>query len=151
MMVTDATSAYSIFDTCRLNYVELWAVAENTVRDVSISLEFPGGVIFPGTRSVRHSDTMLGSGARPLHIKASPPKNSFQSFWGCHSTKTAFVLTLSQEAYVVVDVNISYVLNETGTAQTAFTVAGATEGVVVYGSLDTGNVLGPTNMPRALP
>jgi hypothetical protein len=147
MMVTDATSAYSIFDTCRLNWVEIWAVCENASRTVDIALEFPGIASRTGSRSVRHTDSMIGSGAHPLHIRASPPKNSYQSFWQSYGDIDAFHIFMSVECYIVVDVNISFVISDSGAAGTAFTVSGATEGAVVYGALDSGATIGPTNLP----
>ncbi len=83
------------------------------------------------------SDSSVST-AQPAHITTVPPKESGASFWFTSSATALF--SMISPAGSIVDVDISYVLNDIGSAGVATTVAVGSLGVMYWLALD-----GPTN------
>jgi hypothetical protein len=83
------------------------------------------------------SDTTVST-AQPAHITTVPPKESGASFWFTSSTDPLFHLDAPVGS--IIDVDLFYVLNDTGVAGFASTVAAGTLGVMYWLALD-----GPAN------
>jgi hypothetical protein len=129
LLAASATAVYDIFETVRLNSVEVWAVpilGQASSVEVVFSGQTAGAL---GDQQI-HTDTSMG--IEPAHVKARPSRKSLASNFQLSAAGTAF--TLLAPAGAVVDVSCTFRSSSfTGFVQLAQNVAVA----ATIGSLNT--------------
>lgn len=129
---TTATNLTVLCTAMKVKYVELWAEPDPSAAS-RVDLEWvssTGG--FAGPSAVI-SDTTLGT-ALPAHLKSRPPPMSLMAQWLQPTTGTLF--TVSGNIGSIMDINLTYCLQDGLTAGASKTVAGATSGIVYVVSPD---------------
>lgn len=120
----------------KIHSIEIWGPMAADLVPVTASVEWTGNAVGAYGKSVRHSDTSMGA-SMPAHVKSVPPKGSQSAQW--FSTVDANrVCTLAYPANSIVDVVLSLVMRDDGTA-TAVQVApaGATVGAIYIRALNS--------------
>lgn len=129
VVTTSSTAGVSLFDATRIVSVEMWSNQSSaTTAYGDLSLEWQGTGT-PGT-IIKSAGTAFD----PAHIKASPPKNSFASFWRAQS-ETGNVFTIYAPNSTVVRVTLEYTM--CNGAGNAITGAALTQGTVYFNSLNS--------------
>jgi len=132
----------------KVHSIEIWGPMAADLAPVSVSIEWAGAVVGMLGKSVRHSDTSMGS-AEPAHVRSTPPPKSQVSQW-LSTLNANGVCTLVYPANAIVDIVYSLVLRDDGVA-TAVTgaVAGATAGALYVRALNSpsNNNLVPVSNP----
>ena len=75
------------------------------------------------------------SRAIPDHVVGSPPRGSEASLWAVSGTGLD-MFTLTAPIASIIDVDITFVLNDTGSAGSTYSVASGVVGVLYYLPLD---------------
>lgn len=135
MMATAANAGNQLGDTFRIHAVEIWGPMAADLVPVTVSVEWTDPNLGAIGKSVRHSDTSMGS-ATPAHVRSVPPKTSQVSQWTNSSAGSLF--TLAYPANAVVDFVYSLVLRDTAAATVVTgAVAGATVGALYVRALNS--------------
>lgn len=131
-----ATSGVQLGNFVKVHSIEMWGPMASDLVPVSVSIEWTGAVVGMMGKSVRHSDTSMGS-AEPAHVRSAPPAKSQASMW-LSTLNANGVCTLVYPANTIVDVVYSLVLRDDAVA-TAVTgaVAGATAGAIYIRALNS--------------
>lgn len=130
VMATSATTANSLFTSFKLNSVEMWGPMASDLVPVTVSCEFNFNTTSGlGGPSKFVSDTSMGSNMC-AHVKAIPPPGSTARFWQSDAASGDNLVLLNGPANTVVDLSVSYVLNDSGSAGAAITLVAATAGIV---------------------
>jgi len=143
-----ATTSARIFQSVKLNRVEMWAVAGSGTNDygiASVALNWLSS-FGPNTEV---SNT--GNAINTAHVSGSPPRSSLASFWSSGGSSESEVLfSLTFTVGTIVDVWVDAVLYDGGGAPSV-TVAGATANFMYFLSLDrsSSNFLLPTSVSSA--
>ncbi len=149
VMASSATSVYSLISAWKLNYVEVWGFPSASAAS-TISIEYNGESGIQTGRSRRVQDVSLGN-SFPSHVKLAPSKDALASKWQSNSSLTSSVnlFSLGLTAESIVDVSLSFVLNDSSVPIGPTTVAGATTGLIYIRSLDneSGTLLPPVSFP----
>jgi len=85
------------------------------------------------------------------HVKSKPPQNSLSGFWSTYSGTPTNLFILNVPTATVIDVSVSFVLNDgvNSTPTNGVTVGGSI-GAVTYGYLDSLTAAGAKLAPVAL-
>lgn len=130
VMATAATTANSLMTSFKLHAVEMWGPMASDLAPVTVSCEFnfitTSGL---GGPSKFVSDTSMGSSAC-AHIRAVPPPGSTARFWQSDPASGDNLVLLNGPLNTVVDLDISFILNDSGTSGAAITLIAATAGIV---------------------
>jgi len=141
---TTNLSASAIAQSVKLLSVEVWAPVSAQGAAVTVSLLWPT----TGQNMGREvSDTSV-SVSRVAHILSKPPKFSDSSFWNNGAGTTLFNLTVPTAS--IIDVSLSYVLNDNNSNPVTVTTVGGNVGRLTYGFLDSLTVAGAVLQPVAL-
>jgi hypothetical protein len=140
----------SIYQSVRVNRIEIWSPPSSQGSAVTCSVLFPSTGTVAQSMAREITDTTV-SVAKPAHIVCSPPKESLCAFWQSGSYgQTLFSLTAP--AGSIIDLWLSLVLADGAVAtpaQTA-TLVGATVGNMYYCSLDSSTSAGSVYKPVGL-
>lgn len=145
LMAVDATHVTNMFETCKINSIEVWAQNGSTSANL-IALELPANDDYLGSRSAIYTNETL-SADKPSHVFCRPPATSAQSFWQRSSSLVAFNLTTSANSVVVIDLNISYVVSDKILALPSRVVVGATANSIYYGAMEAARGFLPLGLP----
>jgi len=138
---TTTTAASSIAQSVKLLSVEVWAPVSAQGAAVTVSLLWPT----TGQNMGREvSDTSV-SVSKVAHIMSKPPKFSDSSFWNNGAGTTLFNLVVPTAS--IIDVSLSYVLNDNNTAPVSVVTVGGNVGRLTYGYLDSLTIAGAVLQP----
>jgi len=148
------TTQYRIINAIKVNSVQIWSVAAvsigNSVQPTPAQISFEWLSTYGPSRIL--SDMALGA-TTCARIFTRPAPNSLASFWSLRATNesdTLFSVSATQNS--VLDLNVTYVLQDDTVASSVTTTASSTTGVQYYTYLDGprgGAVWAP--MPATLP
>lgn len=142
-----AISGTQVANFVRIRSLEIWAPMAADLAPVTASIEWNGSTVGLYGKSVRHSDTSMGS-AQPAHIKTSPPPGSQVATW--FGTGVQNVAVLVYPINTVIDVAFDLVLRDDASAVAVTgAVAGATVGALYTRALNSpvNNNLVPASLP----
>ncbi len=142
-MITGTTTANSLLNAIKLNYVEIWSPA--TIPS-TISIEFDqNNAGMSGSPSKVYTDTCVST-AIPAHLRVKPPKNSLSGFWiAGPTTSTNNIFTLVAPQNSIVDINVTFTLNDTSASGAARTIGSGTAGNLGIATLVSGLI--PVSFP----
>lgn len=131
LVATDATTVKDLFETVRVDSVEIWAVPAMGSTS-TVSVEFNGLVAGSVGDQKIHSDTSMG--VQPAHVIARPQAKSLASNFQTSSATNAFLLNVPAGAIIDVMLSFRSTFGSTTTAQNA--AVGATAGFLYLRGLD---------------
>jgi hypothetical protein len=136
-------TAYRLCSTFKIKSLEMWAAAPSSGVPTTNSLEWVDNTTSSAASRINVSDTTMGT-AKPLHVYSKPSKMSTVGFWQGGGNQIAFTLNLGA-AYTIIDLGISFVLNDINSPVAATSTVPGTASVntVCCKSLDGGNVILP--------
>jgi len=145
-MATTTLAGYRIVAAARIRRVTMWAPMDASLVPVTCSVQWPANASFGGVDKIK-SDTSMGATV-PARLSTKPPIGSLAYQWSSGSVGTAILCTLVYPINTIVDVDISYVV-QNGQPPTAVTSAvfSATVGQVYLRPIDDANVLIPVSYP----
>ena len=114
----------------KLHSVSVWTPPASQGGNATCSVEWNSGNYAPQTEV---SDTTIST-AIPAHIRAVPPAGSAAAFWYGQSGTALFTLTAPTGS--VIDVDVTFLLNDSGAAASNYAVAAGTLGTMYYPPLD---------------
>jgi len=131
-----AVSGVQLGNFVRIHSIEMWGPMAADLAPVTTSIEWSGSTAGVFGKSVRHSDTSMGS-SEPAHVKSKPPASSQVSQWIATGAAVT-VATLAYPANTIIDVVYSLVLrDDASTAAVTGAVAGATVGAIYIRALNS--------------
>lgn len=123
------TAGVSLFDATRIVSIELWSNQSSATTSYGdLSIEWQGSGT-PGTIT-----KSSGTAFDPAHIKASPPKNSFASFWRSQ-TESGNILTIYAPNPTTVRITLEYTM--CNGAGNPINGTALTQGTVYFNSLNS--------------
>jgi len=125
------TSARGIFQTVKLNKIEIWTPPASQGAAVTCSILWPSSNNSP-SREI--TDTSV-SVSTPAHVQSSPAPLSLSGFWQNGNAGSTLV-TLTAPPGSIIDVWVSLVLADPSSAVTA-TLVGGTPGNISFCCLDS--------------
>jgi hypothetical protein len=131
MMAASATDLYNIARQAKINRVEVWAPTGTSSTPSTVSLNWIG----TGRVSAREVSDISINVSEPAHISAKPGKDSLAADWFDLTTALDFFSVITPIGSVM-DINLTYVLNDSTVVPTVVTVTGATIGLMYYGYAD---------------
>jgi hypothetical protein len=153
LVATTAIAGVQLFQAVRIRKVEMWAIPAQGGLPTSVSVEFSGVTAGIVGDQLIHTDTSMG--VQPAHVSAVPSARSLASDYQVASSATAFQLTVTNAASVVVDVHFTF-RGQLGVAPGAVSQAlvGATVGAQYLRGLDglaiASTTLGPEYSAAAI-
>jgi len=132
LVANSTTTAFDLFESVRVNSVELWSIAALGTQATAI-LVYDGTVVGAAGDQKTHTDTSMG--VEPAHVKARPAKMTQAALYQMSTSNTAFYL--AAPAGAIVDVSLSLrnpLLGNSVAVQNA--LVGATVGAVYVRGLD---------------
>lgn len=139
-LATTTTSVRPIASNMKIHSIEMWATPDTSADAIeTIALEWtPFGTL--GASNLEKSDTSI-SNARPAHIFTRPPRGSSAEFWFDDLVDVTLLLITGPKS-TVIDVNVSYVLNDSSPTS-AISCTAATVGRLYFQAMDgtTNNLL----------
>jgi hypothetical protein len=123
----------SIASSVKINRITIWAPPVSQGAVATTSIEWVGNIFVPDKEV---SDTTM-SVATPSHVTSIPPRMSTASFW--QTSTTTAMCTLVAPVGAVIDINLSFILNDNGSNGYQSTVVTGTLGVLYYLALDGSN------------
>lgn len=128
------TAVVSIAGSAKVHSVSVWSPVAAQGAGATCSVEWrDAGGANAFASEMESSDTSI-SVSQPAHIRTTPPKESGAAFWFGASANILFVLTAPVAS--IVDVDLSFILNDSGSAGVPATVATGALGVNYWLALD---------------
>lgn len=151
VMAYDTTHVYDLFSHVRLRRVEAWGAYTGSSSYSSIAIELgPDYEASSGiaSSSKRKEDVTMSS-ASPAHVVLDIARSDTQFQWHMSKDTVAFYIDGRQAGNVpfVVDVHLSFTMNDDASANVSTVVSGATAGVVYFRPLDTTGYFQPLQFP----
>jgi hypothetical protein len=141
LVATSAVQGYDLWDSVRVNFIEMWSVPTSGVTTVSVD--------FPGLSGVAAGDGTITSdtsvGLSPAHIKCRPSRNSAAGEYQGQNAMTAFSL-LACPLDAVIDVDCTFRNSSVAPVAAAVALVGAQVGQFYYRGLD-GQAIAGTKFP----
>jgi len=132
LVANSTTTAFDLFESVRVNSVELWSIAALGTQATAI-LVYDGTVVGAAGDQKTHTDTSMG--VEPAHVKARPDVMTQAGMFQASSATTAFFLSVPSGT--VIDVSLTFRQPVLGGAVLAQNVlVGATIGALYYRGLD---------------
>lgn len=132
---TTTTSA-CVFSAIKLHHLEVYGAPAVGPTPSSVN------VAWFGTHALPRRVTDTGTLQAPAHLRCGPSKGSFTSMWqlvsAADTTNTMFVLSVGAGA--IIDIHLSYAMQEPSSGVKNLTTAGATAGTMYYNYLDNTTV-----------
>jgi len=125
------TTVVALGASFKITRIEMWAPPASQGTDVTVSCEW---VSFGNTVTREVSDTSMSTSI-PAHISAKPPRNSLVSFWQLSNAGTGF-FNLVAPVGTVIDLSVSWIMQDQDLATLSITIAAGTLGKVYYLPLD---------------
>ena len=116
--------------SAKLHSVSVWTPPASQGASATCSVEWASSSYSP---QLEVSDTTIST-AIPAHIRATPPPGSAAAFWMGQGGNAMFTLTAPTAS--IIDVDVSFLLNDSGAAASNYTAAAVTLGVLYYLPLD---------------
>jgi len=144
---TTTVLSFALAQSVKLEAVEMWAPVSAQGASVTLSLEWPTS----GQNMAREVTDTSNSVSHVAHVKSKPPQNSLSGFWSTYSGTPTNLFILNVPTATVIDVSVSFVLNDgvNSTPTNGVTVGGSI-GAVTYGYLDSLTAAGAKLAPVAL-
>lgn len=135
-MADTTTTAQRLMSSALLRKVEIWGPMASDLSPVTVSVEFPTDAANAiGASNALKSDTSMGA-TRCAYVGFKPRPGSVASFWAARAS-SASILKLTGPTGSIVDVHLTYVLQNGESAQAvANALVAATVGVVYCRGLD---------------
>jgi hypothetical protein len=146
---TTAILGQPIFQTFKVNRIEIWAPPSAQGSFATCSVQFPGTNQSP---SREFSDTSV-SVTDPAHVIATPPPLSLCSFWTNANEAGGAndpLFTLVAPTGSIIELHMSMIVNDAAPPQSTAVLVGATIGAVYYCSLDSSTSAGSIYKPVSL-
>jgi len=124
------TQVVSIARSVKLNQIEIWAPPASQGSSATCSVEWLGSNNSPNRE---FSDTSV-SVSTPAYVKCSPPPQSLGSFW--QQPASTVLATIVAPSGSIIDVHLSFILNDDEAGATAFSVATDSVGGMYFLALD---------------
>jgi len=132
LVANSTTTAFDLFQSVRVNSVELWSIAALGTQSTVI-LVYDGTTVGAAGDQKTHTDTSMG--IEPAHVKARPDPLTQAGMFQSSSANIAFFI--SAPSGTVIDVSLTFRQPVLGGAVLAQNVlVGATIGAVYYRALD---------------
>jgi len=144
-VATTATNVRSIATSVKINNIKIWSAPESQGSSTTCFVNWFGDQFAPN-RLV--SDTSV-SVSKPAKILARPPAKSLASFW--QNNTAGAIFEISAPTGSVIDLDLSFYLNDNNVSPTSTTVIAKTIGNIYYGALDgtfTSTTYPPVNLPN---
>jgi hypothetical protein len=145
VVATSAIATYNIYDTVRLESVEVWSAPSQGSAPATVAVQFPA-LNSPGNSGRVYSDTSMG--IEPAYVKAVPDKLSNAGFWQESGSADLFYLTAPIGS--VIDVVVSFATDQNAAPVASVTPGAATTGEMYYVGLDN-LLLAATTLPAVAP
>lgn len=127
LFASSAVAGFQMAEVVKLRAIEVWGGPPAALTPVTVSVDWTGNNVGAIGNDVRVSDTSIGA-TRVAHIRTSPSKTSQLSQWQ-NAAGGVTMFSLSCPAGSVIDLHLSFVLRDDGTAQAlAAALVGATVG-----------------------
>jgi hypothetical protein len=144
-VATTATNVRSIATSIKVNAIKIWSAPQSQGSSSTCSVNWFGDQFSPNKLM---SDTSV-SVSKPAKILARPPPKSLASFWQNNTAGAIFDIVAPEGS--VIDIDMSFFLNDNNVSPTSTTVVGKTIGNIYYGALDgtfTTTTYPPVNLPN---
>jgi hypothetical protein len=144
-VATSATNVRSIATAVKVNAIRIWSAPSAQGTSTTCSVNWFGDQFSPNKLM---SDTSV-SVSKPAKILARPPPKSLASFWQNNTAGAIFDIVAPEGS--VIDIDMSFFLNDNNVSPTSTTVVGKTIGNIYYGALDgtfTTTTYPPVNLPN---
>ncbi len=119
-----------LFNAFKVNRVTIYAAESVAGTPVTCSVEWFG---FNNSPPIEDSRTSVST-AVPIVLSSKPPPNSLAKFWQTNTGTTLFTIVVP--AGSVIDIDLDYMLADTGATFQNFAVTTGSAGAVYYLALD---------------
>jgi len=144
LVATAAVQGYQVFDTVRVEFVEMWACPAASNSPLTVSVEFSATAGIAAGDGGVYSDTSVG--VTPAHVFAKPDPRANASLWNASGTGIAFTLA-NCPINAIVDVGVSFRNNDAaGPSAVSQALVAAQVGQFYYRGLD-GQAVAATKFP----
>jgi hypothetical protein len=148
-VATTASTAEPIFNGIKLHRISIWGTIASDLVPVSVSVEFSvgsGTSANIGNNPQVVADTSMCA-TQAAYVTVKPPKASAAGSWQTRGNTTAItngtVFYLNGPVNSIIDIDLSYTLQNREVPPSALVVTGATVGQVLCGALDNGQFIQP--------